>query len=50
TRKDLMEALQFAAEGKVKTIIETRPVEEINQIFEELENGNINGRVVLTFE
>ncbi|WP_226658647.1 alcohol dehydrogenase AdhP [Pseudalkalibacillus hwajinpoensis] len=50
TRKDLMEALQFAAEGKVKTIIETRPLEEINQIFEELENGDINGRVVLTFE
>ena len=50
TRKDLMEALQFAAEGKVKTIIETRPLEEINDIFESLENGEINGRVVLTFD
>ncbi len=50
TRKDLMEALEFAAEGKVKTIIETRPLEEINEVFESLENGDINGRVVITFE
>lgn len=50
TRKDLMEALQFAAEGKVKTIIETRPLEEINEVFESLENGDINGRVVITFD
>ncbi|MBJ8027548.1 alcohol dehydrogenase AdhP [Bacillus cereus group sp. N21] len=47
TRKDLQETLQFAAEGKVKAIIETRHLDEINEIFSEMEEGKINGRVVL---
>ncbi|WP_134685302.1 alcohol dehydrogenase AdhP [Brevibacillus migulae] len=50
TRKDLIEALQFASEGKVKTIVQTKPLEEINEIFEQMEKGEINGRIVLTFE
>ncbi|WP_335872741.1 alcohol dehydrogenase AdhP [Bacillus sp. 2205SS5-2] len=47
TRKDLQEALQFAAEGKVKTIIEVQPLEKINEVFDRMINGDINGRVVL---
>ncbi|MFX3623961.1 MAG: alcohol dehydrogenase AdhP [Ectobacillus sp.] len=47
TRKDLQETLQFAAEGKVKAIIETRHLDEINEIFAEMEEGKINGRIVL---
>ncbi|MCL1935347.1 MAG: alcohol dehydrogenase AdhP [Defluviitaleaceae bacterium] len=47
TRKDLQETLQFAAEGKVKSIIEVRKLEEINEIFEELEHGKVNGRIVV---
>lgn len=47
TRKDLQEALQFAAEGKVKTIIETRTLEEINDIFDDMLKGKINGRIVI---
>lgn len=50
TRKDLMEALQFAAEGKVKTVIEVAPLEEINEVFKRMQEGKINGRVVLTME
>ncbi len=50
TRKDLQEALDFAAQGKVKTIIETQPLEKINEVFERMEKGQINGRVVLTLE
>jgi propanol-preferring alcohol dehydrogenase len=50
TRKDLQEALDFAARGKVKTIIETQPLEKINEVFERMEKGQINGRVVLTLE
>ncbi len=50
TRKDLQEALQFAADGKVKTIIETVSLEEINRVFDDLEQGIINGRVVIKFE
>ena len=47
TRKDLQETLQFAAEGKIKTIVETKKLEDINEIFAELEAGKINGRIVL---
>lgn len=47
TRKDLQETLQFAAEGKIKAIIETRTLDEINEVFEEMIDGKINGRVVL---
>jgi propanol-preferring alcohol dehydrogenase len=50
TRKDLQEALEFAAQGKVRTNIEIQPLENINEIFDRMENGQINGRVVLTFE
>ena len=49
TRKDLQEALEFAAEGRVKTIIETASLEEINRIFDDLEQGKINGRIVIKF-
>ncbi len=47
TRKDLQESLQFAAEGKVKTIVDTAPLSDINKVFEDLEAGKINGRIVL---
>lgn len=50
TRKDMQEALDFAARGKVKAIIETQPLDKINEIFERMEKGQINGRVVLTME
>jgi alcohol dehydrogenase, propanol-preferring len=47
TRLDLEEALEFAAEGKVKATIETLPLDSINDIFTRLKKGQINGRVVL---
>ncbi|MED4751985.1 alcohol dehydrogenase AdhP [Brevibacillus choshinensis] len=50
TRKDMQEALDFAARGKVRAIIETQPLDKINEIFERMEKGQINGRVVLTME
>lgn len=48
TRKDLIEALSFAAQGKVRTNIETQPLDAINDVFHRMETGKINGRVVLT--
>ncbi|MGE8205599.1 alcohol dehydrogenase AdhP [Heyndrickxia sp. NPDC080065] len=48
TRKDMQEALEFAAQGKIKTNIETASLEDINDVFERMEKGQINGRVVLT--
>lgn len=47
TRKDMQEALQFAAEGKVKANIETQPLGEINTVFDRLRRGEVQGRVVL---
>lgn len=47
TRLDLQEALTFAAEGKVKSTVSTEKLENINQVFEQMKEGNINGRIVL---
>lgn len=49
TRKNLEESLQFAAEGKVKPVIETQPLEAVNDVFDRLRNGQVTGRVVLKF-
>lgn len=50
TRKDLQEALEFAAEGAVKPTVELQPLDAINSVFERLEKGDVNGRVVLTLQ
>lgn len=49
TRQDLREAFQFGAEGKVVPVCQTRQPEEINAIFEEMEQGKIRGRMVIDF-
>jgi propanol-preferring alcohol dehydrogenase len=48
-REDMAEALAFAAEGKVKADIELQPLSAINAIFDRLEHGKVEGRVVLDF-
>ena len=47
TRLDLQELLQFAADGKVKATVSTARLEEINEIFDRMHKGAIEGRVVL---
>jgi propanol-preferring alcohol dehydrogenase len=47
TRVDLQEALAFAGEGPVRAIVETAPLEDINDVLERLHAGKIEGRVVL---
>ncbi|MDR3510477.1 MAG: alcohol dehydrogenase AdhP [Caulobacteraceae bacterium] len=49
TRKDLAEAIEFAAEGKVKAHIHKRPLEDINKVFAELKAGEVDGRIVVPF-
>lgn len=49
TRKDLEEAFQFGAEGKVLPIVATRKLEDVQDIFEEMEAGKIQGRMVIDF-
>lgn len=50
TRIDMKEALEFAAQGKVKAQIETAPLSKVNEILDTMEKGKINGRMVLTFD
>ncbi len=50
TRMDLAEAFQFAAEGKVIPKVTMRPLEDINDIFHEMESGKIKGRMVIDFK
>jgi len=47
TREDLAEALQFAAEGKVKAHFEWDTLNNINTIFDRMAQGQIDGRIVL---
>lgn len=49
TRQDLGEALRFAAEGKVKAHYSVDRLEHINDIFERMKAGAIDGRIVLEF-
>jgi len=49
TRRDLDEAIAFAAEGKVRAEISKAPLTEINEIFERMKSGRIDGRMVLDF-
>lgn len=49
TRLDLQEALQFAGEGKVRATVHTQRLENINQVFQQMRQGQIEGRVVLDF-
>jgi propanol-preferring alcohol dehydrogenase len=50
TRMDLKEAVSFAADGKVKAIVETEKLENINSIFERMRQGKIEGRISIDFE
>ena len=47
TRQDLVEAFEFAAQGKVVPKVTLRPIEDINQIFDEMQQGKIKGRMVI---
>ena len=48
-REDMAEALAFAAAGKVKADIELQPLTAINDVFDRLEHGKVEARVVLDF-
>lgn len=47
TRQDLEESLQFAAEGKVASHFSWEALESINDIFRRMEEGKIDGRIVM---
>lgn len=47
TRKDMQEAVEFAVEGKVKATIHKAKLEDINDVFDQMKAGKIDGRIVL---
>jgi len=47
TRKDMQEAIAFATEGKVKATVHAAKLEDINNIFDRMKKGEIEGRMVL---
>ena len=49
TRKDLEEAFQFGAEGLVVPVVQKRPVSDAVDVFDEMQAGTIQGRMVLDF-
>jgi propanol-preferring alcohol dehydrogenase len=49
SRRDMAEALAFAADGKVKADIEIQPLSAINKVFARQGKGEVPSRVVLDF-
>ena len=49
TRQDMVEALEFYAAGKIHPTFTKRPLEDINEIFDEMVHGKIDGRVVIEY-
>jgi len=49
TRQDLAEALEFYARGQIHPTVATRELGEINNIFDEMKHGKIDGRVVIKY-
>ena len=48
TRRDLAEAIAFAAEGKVRATVAAEPLENVNDVLRRLKAGAVEGRIVLT--
>ncbi|MGO1400427.1 MAG: alcohol dehydrogenase AdhP [Moraxellaceae bacterium] len=49
TRLDLQESLDMAAAGKVKATVAAEPLENINDIFDRMRAGKIEGRIVIDY-
>ncbi|WEW60069.1 zinc-dependent alcohol dehydrogenase [Emydomyces testavorans] len=47
TRQEAIEALDFAARGIIKTHFRLEKMDKLTQVFEEMERGELQGRVVL---
>ena len=49
TRQDMIEALDFYARGLVKPKCAVRELDDINAVFEEMQQGKIDGRIVIRY-
>ncbi len=50
TRDDVRAVLAMAAAGQIRCHTETQPLERINEVFEQMGQGRISGRVVLSLD
>ena len=48
TRQDIRELLAMAAAGQVRCQVATRPLAAANEVLQELRQGSVTGRIVLT--
>ncbi|KAI9717302.1 MAG: hypothetical protein M1812_004829 [Candelaria pacifica] len=49
-RREAIEVLEFAARGIVKTHYRVEKMEKLSEVFQEMESGNLQGRVVLDLQ
>ncbi|WP_271403250.1 alcohol dehydrogenase AdhP [Kocuria palustris] len=49
TRRDMEEALEFYSRGLIHPTFSRRPLNEINEVLDEMDHGKIEGRVVLEY-
>jgi propanol-preferring alcohol dehydrogenase len=47
TRDDLRDVLDLAAAGKIRCLVETCHLDQINQVFDQMRAGKIAGRIVI---
>ncbi len=47
TREDLRAVLDLAEAGQIRCLVDTRPLEEINGVFEAMRAGGITGRIAV---
>jgi propanol-preferring alcohol dehydrogenase len=47
TREDLEKVLALAAAGKVHCQTSTQPLTQVNEVLDQLRNGQVAGRIVL---
>lgn len=50
TREDLREALDFGARGMVKCSVQTKKIDSVNEIYNKMREGKVEGRYVLKFD
>jgi propanol-preferring alcohol dehydrogenase len=48
TRQDMRDVLALAAAGKIHCEVKTRPLAQANAVLDELRQGTVSGRIVLT--
>jgi propanol-preferring alcohol dehydrogenase len=48
TRQDLRELFALVEKHSIRCTVETRPLDQVTHVFDELKRGEVRGRVVLT--